>query len=288
MIRFTFHPRHPITKVAFTADGREVVTAQPFAGIAVRDRLTGAARWTYKLPRASSIQRLEVHASFGDISVCWYGGRTLLDPITGRDEPTAAPGYRTVFASFTLDRLSMWWGDSTRGELVSLEVTENERPVVNRGNRSARLNSAFRWRHLFPDLGTLTYSADGRQLALGNGESLRVFDLAPLDTTPIPSRARTVFQPILTLDRPDPMQHGTHADKTAEHWLPPVAFDHAGRTMFTLGLRNRVRRIDLATGGVIGEWGWRCQPIRSLAVAPDDLTAAAGCQRGELVLWDLE
>lgn len=288
MLRFTFKPRHPITRVAFTADGQEVVTAQPFTGIAVRDRFTGAARWTYDLPRAYEFQRLEVHPTYGEMSICWNRGQSLLDPQTGRDEPTAVPGYRTVFSSFTLGRLSMWWGGSTRGDLVSLELFENDRPEVHCGNRSARLNSSFRWRHLFPDFGMLVYSPDGHRLALGNGESLRVFDLSPLDATPIPSRARTVFQPILTLERPDPTQHGTFADKQAEHWLPPVAFDHAGRTMFTLGLRNRVQRIDLATSGVMAEWGWRCEPIRSLAVSPDDLTAAAGCQRGELVLWDLE
>ena len=137
------------------------------------------------------------------------------------------------------------------------------------------------------------FSDDGNLLAIGDGASFAVFQLDGLAASDADWSLKSLsklkpLDPLLTLERPDPTQHGTHADKQAEHWLPPVAFDHAGRTMFTLGLRNRVQRIDLATGGVMAEWGWRCEPIRSLAVSPDDLTAAAGCQRGELVLWDLE
>jgi WD40 repeat protein len=135
----------------------------------------------------------------------------------------------------------------------------------------------------------IAFSSDGSKLALGDGETVSVFDLVPLTEKVLTDDGnRSVHHPLLTLERPDPSRQGTHADKQAEHWLPPVAFDNAGRTLFTLGLRNRVQRIDLATGGVMCEWGWRCEPIRSLAVSPDDLTAAAGCQRGELVLWDLE
>lgn len=137
------------------------------------------------------------------------------------------------------------------------------------------------------------FSADGNLLAIGDGASLAIFRLNGLTVSQAGWTSNLLLRlnnigPLLTLERPDPTTHGTFADKQAEHWLPPVAFDHAGRSLFTLGLRNRVQRIDLATGGIINEWGWRCEPIRSLAVSPDDLTAAAGCQRGELVLWDLE
>jgi WD40 repeat protein len=287
MLRFAFKPRHPITRVAFTADGSEVVTAQPFTGIAVRDRFTGAARWTVPMPKATRMFRLVVHPTSGQVVVCSTGGRIRLEPQNGERESSRAiaPLVSTDFGQ--VNHLDMWRGGTTHGETVVLELSDTDRPEVSCGNRSARLNSTFRWRHFWRN-GVIDFSPDGHRLALGNGESLRVFDLSPLDATPIPSRARTVFQPILTLERPDPTQHGTFADKHAEQWLPPVAFDHAGRTMLTLGLRNRVQRIDLATGGVMAEWGWRCEPIRSLAVSPDDLTAAAGCQRGELVLWDLE
>ena len=67
-----------------------------------------------------------------------------------------------------------------------------------------------------------------------------------------------------------------------------MAFDPTGRMLLVVGLRNRVQRIEVASGGVIVEWGWRAEAVRSLAVAPDGLTAAAGCRLGELIVWDLE
>lgn len=292
MLRFAFKPRHPVTKVAFTADGRELVTAQPFTGIAVRDTLTGVARVYVPMFRTAHIARLEVHPSLGGIVVHSSTGRKLLDPATGNDRPSLVltESRETVAdAPQVLNGLDMWWRGSTVGQRVGLMLRPSVAPAASLDLRAVSLSSPLRQRHLTTGQFTYRFSPDGTRLALGDGETLRVFDLSILDTVPAATeKRRPTVRPFLTLERPDPTTHGTFADKQAEHWLPPVAFDHAGRTMLTLGLRNRVQRIDLATGGVMAEWGWRCEPIRSLAVAPDDLTAAAGCQRGEVVLWDLE
>ena len=157
------------------------------------------------------------------------------------------------------------------------------------GSNFCTLDSPVRARHFSPYRVAVAFSPDGAKLALGDGEQIRVFDVSSMLTAGAERSGRSpILHPLFTLERPDPTRHGTHADRTAEHWLPPVAFDHSGRSLFTLGLRNRVQRIDLVTGGVMAEWGWRCELIRSLAVAPDDLTAAAGCKLGELVVWDLE
>jgi len=94
--------------------------------------------------------------------------------------------------------------------------------------------------------------------------------------------------PIFTLNRPDPALGGTLADKLAEHWRPPVALTPDGRSLLTLGLRNRVQLWDLASCGLINEWGWCMDDIYSLAVSPDGLTAAAGGRFGKVTLWDLE
>lgn len=289
MLRFAFKPRHPVTRVAFTADGREVITAQPFTGIAVRDRLTGVARWTHELARAATVSSLAVHPTLGVVFVHSSRGLELLEPTTGARLPTTElgpDGYQ--LAPQMLTGWSMWWRGATTGDRVTLFIRPRTPPMAMRGELAVVTSSPVRQRHSIAGRWLMQFSPDGTKLALGEGESLRVFDLSALDGGANAGKKRTTSEPLFTLERPDPTRFGTFADKNAEYWLPPVAFDHAGRTLFTLGLRNRVQRIDLATGGVMGEWGWRCEPIRSLAVAPDDLTAAAGCQRGELVLWDLE
>lgn len=328
MLRFAFKPRHPITQVAFTADGREVVTAQPFTGVAVRDRLSGTARFTFPMTRIPDILGIAVRADVDWIGVRSSAGIHIVGPSweSGGGRITSATGYE-FGTTAEADPLLGWsassppvvwthrlytagshpqlWSRSidttvrTTGGIRAISpdarfalcFRPQVRPMlasVFTGLVMAELTSPVRLRHTQWN-STFVFSPDGLKLALGDGESLSVFDLAfmPLNA-PEEAGKRKVVHPLFTLERPDPSRLGTHADKQAEHWLPPVAFDHAGRTMFTLGLRNRVQRIDLATGGVMGEWGWRCEPIRSLAVAPDDLTAAAGCQRGELVLWDLE
>ncbi len=313
MLRFAFKPRHPVTRVAFTADGSEVVTAQPFTGIAVRDRLTGEARELVPDPKVAEYFALMVHPEFGWIASHTDRRSVVYDPIArtvveeqhdSKGEPVGCCGrfvsdWGEVGAFLrSMDhgtrmplRADIRIGFTPNGR-VSLWVRHDRSPQLTApppADVVVQLNSSVRVRHTLHLRLVMAFSANGSKLALGDGQTLEVFDLSPLsarfDST---VQERANLNPLFTLERPDPTTHGTFADKHAEHWLPPVAFDHAGRSMFTLGLRNRVQRIDLATGGVMAEWGWRCEPIRSLAVAPDDLTAAAGCQRGELVLWDLE
>lgn len=290
MLRFALKPRHPVTKVAFTADGRELVTAQPFTGITVRDRLTGAARLYVPMYRTAHFARLEVHPSLGGMVVHASKRAELLDPVSGLHREVLESRASVVqYVPEMLTGQQMWWRGSSTGERLQLQARERGGPIVALGRHEAALASRLRQSHIATGVNVIRFAPDGTKVAIGCGGTMAVFDLQRLEVeSPVEGRTRTTLHPLFTLEQPDPTRHGTHADKNAEHWLPPVAFDHAGRTMFTLGLRNRVQRIDLATGGVIAEWGWRCEPIRSLAVAPDDLTAAAGCQRGEVVLWDLE
>ena len=320
-------PRHPITRVAFTAVGREIVTAQPHVGVAVRDRLTGEPRVTFPLPTASDIHELAVREDADWIGVRSTAGIHLVGPRWPSGGVPAVSLPTTRFGTVAGSAAAVAWVNNPtplfwrldlapaggtgplvrRGEAITIHTTgrmhavspdttfalclrPQTRPILaslRTGELVAEVTAPVRLRHAAAGC-VIAFSSDGSKLALGNGESLSVFDLSAVPREYPEGGKRKILHPLLTLERPDPSRHGTHADKLAEHWLPPVAFDHAGRSLFTLGLRNRVRRIDLATGDVMAEWGWRCEPIRSLAVSPDDLTAAAGCQRGELVLWDLE
>lgn len=313
MLRFAFKPRHPVTKVAFTADGRELVTAQPFTGIAVRSVLSGDARWIYPTSTVATFLTLAVEQRDGLIAGQTERGALLVDPRAG----CAVSPHPRPDVSVATERFRLQWHDigsnlhrlvagrapfesRSRGVRVAMSTVPRALLYLSDGGQPqltcprtgytlVKLNSPVRLRHIVSGRIVIAFSPDGNKLVLGDGESLRVFGYADCEPRFCETDAqRPLIHPLFTLERPDPTTHGTFADKQAEHWLPPVAFDHAGRTLFTLGLRNRVQRIDLATGGVICGWGWRCEPIRSLAVAPDDLTAAAGCQRGEVVLWDLE
>lgn len=190
-------------------------------------------------------------------------------------------------------------GVSPDGRLA-LAVRQRVRPVLidlDTGRVVAELQSALRSHHVKPGHAVFAFPANGTKLAIGTGDSLAVFDLTQVhgedgsveerdDET---NRKKKVLYPLFTIDRPDPVAgRGTYADRTAERWLPPLAFDPDGETLLTVGLRNRVQRIDVASGVVQVEWGWRADTVRSLAVAPDRMTAAAGCRMGELIVWDLE
>lgn len=328
MLRFAFKPRHPVTRVAFTADGREIVTAQPNTSVAIRDRLTGTARVTFPIRKSSVIYELAVRQDAEWIGVRSAAGIHLVGP-HWPSAGFAPPCYNTTgFGTTTGSTAVISWVNNptpvfweldlanplgiaglirrsedavtihTTGRMQAVSpdtafalcLRPQTRPILaslRTGELVAEVTSPIRLRHATTGY-IIAFSPDGTKLALGEGESLSVFELSAVPREMPEGGKRKILHPLLTLERPDPSRHGTHADKLAEHWLPPVAFDHAGRSLFTLGLRNRVQRIDLTTGGVMCEWGWRCEPIRSLAVSPDDLTAAAGCQRGELVLWDLE
>ena len=181
---------------------------------------------------------------------------------------------------------------------LGLAVRRQTRPVLldlTTGRVVAEVQSRIRTQHMQSNTAVVACSRDGLKLAIANGDSLAVFDLSRVQAEEPPAEdaedegVKKVLYPLFTLDRPDPVAgRGTHADRIAERWLPPLAFDPTGQTLFTIGLRNRVQRIDVATGGVIVEWGWRADTVRCLAVSPDGLTAAAGCRQGELIVWDLE
>lgn len=323
MQRFRFSPRHPITHVGFTADG-EIVTAQPHTGVAVRDRAGGEVRAKLDAPNAVSFSHVVAHPTRPLVAVQCPKWCRVFDTRTGSfDTFDATPG----FAAVAVTPNGFRWFDATFQDAigtVDCGGTTGTRRIPIRSTAGlvavtpdARFGFALRraTRPVLLDLTTgrvvaevqsgvrsgrhhmVVASPDSSKLAVGTGDSLAVFDLTAVaaDDRPAdvaedePARKRKVLYPLFTVERPDPVAgRGTLADRTAELWLPPLAFDPAGRTLLTVGLRNRVRQIDAAGGGAITEWAWRADAVRSLAVAPDGLTAAAGCRLGELLAWDLE
>jgi WD40 repeat protein len=45
---------------------------------------------------------------------------------------------------------------------------------------------------------------------------------------------------------------------------------------------------DAATGEPLREFDWSIGNVTALAFAPDGLTAAAGSDRGQIVIWDVD
>lgn len=67
-----------------------------------------------------------------------------------------------------------------------------------------------------------------------------------------------------------------------------AAFTPDGTRLFTVGQDGTVRCWEVASGRSVGVLNWRVGKITAVAVAPDGLTAAAGGEKGQIVLWDVD
>ena len=89
-------------------------------------------------------------------------------------------------------------------------------------------------------------------------------------------------------------------DTAALHWPPQrwandsrkqftgVAFHPHGRYLLTASNDKSVKLWDLTCGQVVRSYDWSAGRMRSVAVAPDGLTAAAGSDENLVVLFDLD
>ena len=65
-----------------------------------------------------------------------------------------------------------------------------------------------------------------------------------------------------------------------------VAYSADGTALFSAGKSGLVRRIDVASDEILGEWKAHSEPIFSLAVSPDGNTLATGDWLGGVRLWN--
>jgi hypothetical protein len=157
-----------------------------------------------------------------------------------------------------------------------------------------------------------TFSPTGSRFAICDGNDVAVYDTPadretgggdevsdpagrPASALPVGPKPRLLLRPVFRLAPPDdyrpaapPRLHFADEDGRPNlRWFPPVAFTPDGRGLLVRRPRNRVQSWDVASGCHAGEWSWR-QEVTCLAVAPDGLTAVAGCRFGRAVAWDLE
>lgn len=108
----------------------------------------------------------------------------------------------------------------------------------------------------------LAFSPDGSRLAAANG--------------------RSVF--LLSGDTLAPLAELGAGGKQAN----AVVFTPDGRRLLTAAHDGAVRLWDVATGAEAAAFAWDVGKVTAVAVAPDGLTAAAGGEKGQVIVWDLD
>ena len=123
---------------------------------------------------------------------------------------------------------------------------------------------------------------DDRVVAVGRA-GVNVFDWPPrvpvqLKTPPERRRIRSV----------GPSVAWSHSLPQPASPDVPFTILPCGTRMLIRGANHRVELRDLTTGQILTEWDWGITRLFCLAVSPDGTIAAAGGQRGQVVLWDLD
>lgn len=85
-------------------------------------------------------------------------------------------------------------------------------------------------------------------------------------------------------DTGDPVQV---RDTSRKHFMA-AAFDPTSRYLFAARYDATVHVFDAAGWGCRVRYDWGIGPLRSVAVSPDGTLAAAGGERGEVVVWDVD
>ncbi len=108
----------------------------------------------------------------------------------------------------------------------------------------------------------LAFSPDGRVLAGTAGPRLRIWDLAANRELALHKRGTKHFQ--------------------------GVAFDHEGRFLATVSNDETVRIWDARSWEEYRTYTWQIGSLINFAFAPDGLRAAAGSDRGHIMIWDVD
>ena len=301
MLQFQFVPRHPVQHVGFTACGGKFVTVQPFVGVVVRDRFSGEAMHTLNLNRMANITSFGISpiTNWGRVQETffwWVEADSTIKTISMRGtigEQYEENRIRFIWHSYTNAQMyfvgqysfekleeemiplpvriqtSAWIGALTSDLLFGIGIRSRNRPVVvsmTNGEVVATLSISVSRMAIPQQCARIVSSPRGDRIAVCNGSQIAIFDLSALQENQLAGalkKSTETLEPICTIERPDPEQGGTVADRAAEHWVPPIVFAPDSSTFLTLGLRNRVQQYEASSGGLIHEWGWRFEQILS-------------------------
>jgi WD40 repeat protein len=158
---------------------------------------------------------------------------------------------------------------SSDGSLLALLVRDalgeswasNALQVQLRDAATGAVLGTGEYRHTYP--GPLRFSPDNRQLLGFNGMSLIVW-------------------PVPELGSPRVVQNDTRKHFTA------LAYHPSGRHLFATSNDETVHVFDTATWERAGRFTWQLGKLKAVAVSPDGTLAAAGGDRGDIVIWDVD
>jgi WD40 repeat protein len=108
----------------------------------------------------------------------------------------------------------------------------------------------------------LAFSPDGKRLAACCGRSLLVWDVASGDVL---------------------LSHVIN-----KLYFKDVAFTPDGRYLFTARNDRTIRVLETDTWRECRAFEWDLGPMVSLAIAPDGMRAAAGSEKGTIIVWDVD
>ncbi len=75
---------------------------------------------------------------------------------------------------------------------------------------------------------------------------------------------------------------------TSRHAFTNLAFHPSGRWLAATSTDGTVKLYDVATWALARTFNWKIGRMRSVAFSPDGTVAAAGGDKGQVVVWDFD
>jgi WD40 repeat protein len=258
--------RSRVKSARFTPDGRKLLLVHR-SGLAIQDRSTGA---TEEVP-LSDFSDLECDLSpDGQHAVVaqydWRpgrAGRLSCLPLARPGSPLWVAQLPAAFYAkphFLGERrfLLVQWRPVGGGQFVAVYVTRE----TLTGAAVAEVE-AFRPRLLEP-VRHLVASPDGRLVAGWQATRVTVFRVA------------------------DPAARPTEFASGSRQHVTGLAFHPSGRYLAATSNDATVKLFDTATWDVAAAYDWRIGRVRSVCFSPDGMRAAAGGDKGQIVVWDVD